>query len=457
MRYLFYFLSLFIFVLLGALLGAPNTNAQSVYDDIIETATPPYRIGNHSSQNSNELGQAFVTLFPNNNQNAVGNCSYDGNWNYVINGIRDGQPYSIMQAPGNTIWLTVNMSPEPFSTTEWREGLFVYQDFGQDNDQTYAYNLTQRSNGDYIACGGLGNGLITTGQNNLMPIGMLQSRFGSPFHLIEYFGFQLTYPPDYQGETPEDVPPSKTPLDYWVNYSYQNTPSILRATYLNKRTDPVSSLPDPVQIYWRLLVDAPIVTEGGSLVCEANRPVSVPFDTYEACPEFKPDETKEYYLYAQINPIRNPELNDRPDYQITFKVNVFKIDFSKSSVGSTEACEPGAILDFMNKFCVAPETIDFTKCFSENFPWVDPFECGDNFRLIFQFLAFGGIRFPEWSHEPQCKSLNTMDDWLGLPNSYTACPMFPSNVRNIITPFIAFLLGIVTLGFIQRHNNSGGF
>ena len=465
MRYLFYFLSLSIFVLLGALLGAPSTNAQSVYDETLQYSPTPYRIYDSNNQpalalqSTFEVGQIIGGIGNNSTANGFcGNNTINAQFPDVIEHIRLSDRDYVIQSDtrlsgvnNRSIIIRINMENNRTPIYTWTENQVVatYQ-----VGQVYEYTLIYRNDTQQvIACG------IPAENSNQLIYGQ-KPVLGFTSSTIIETNMPATYPPGYEGTiiAPVDPPiPPAIDVDYWVNYSYTNTTSILRAQYLNKQTDPTSDLPDPISIYWRLFVDAPIVTEGGSVVCESNRLVNVPFDTFQVCPDFTPDATKQYYLYAQINPDKNPELDDRLDYNITFKVNVFKIDFSKSSTGTTENCEPGAILQFMNKNCIAPETIDFSQCFTEGFPFIDPFECADNFALIFQFLTFGGIRFPEWSHDPQCKSLNTMDDWLNLPNGYTACPLFPSTVRMIVTPFIAFLLGIVTLGFIQRHNQSGGY
>jgi len=94
----------------------------------------------------------------------------------------------------------------------------------------------------------------------------------------------------------------------------------------------------------------------------------------------------------------------------------------------------------------------FTDCVTEDFPFINPNNCLDNIYTVINILVFNKVEFPTWTYDPTCTNLNTFDDWLDLPSGYQVCPQFPEPVRDIVTPFVAFMLGIVTIGFINRHN-----
>lgn len=264
---------------------------------------------------------------------------------------------------------------------------------------------------------------------------------------------------DLPDPTFPSVPPSAVVnVDYRINFSYSNTTTSLIARYLNKVTDPVASLNDPKYIWWTLFLDAPNITTG-TVVCDDTSSINVPFNTDTDCNNevynLDIDTTKTYYLVARISTIDNPDI-EKDGFNITFKQTVFRIDFSEPSMGTTEMCNPATISSSQGLNCDSPETIDFTQCFTNSFPYVDPFECLDNFVLIFNLVVFGNVAFPSWSHQPNCTTLNTMDDWLNLPDNYQVCPMISNEVRFVVTPFIVFMLGIVTLGFINRHNRDVG-
>lgn len=97
----------------------------------------------------------------------------------------------------------------------------------------------------------------------------------------------------------------------------------------------------------------------------------------------------------------------------------------------------------------------FEQCVTETFPFINIQGCMNNLSTIINLLYFGEVKFPSWTFNPACHNLTLMDDWLGLPNGHQVCPQIPSSVRTVVTPFVAFMLGLVTMGFIRRR--SGDF
>lgn len=94
-------------------------------------------------------------------------------------------------------------------------------------------------------------------------------------------------------------------------------------------------------------------------------------------------------------------------------------------------------------------------CVTETFPFMDINACINNMYTVINALYFGDITVPTWSLESDCTNLHTFADWLNLEDGYQVCAMIPSSIRNVVTPFVGFMLGIVTLGFI--HRRSGEF
>lgn len=92
----------------------------------------------------------------------------------------------------------------------------------------------------------------------------------------------------------------------------------------------------------------------------------------------------------------------------------------------------------------------FEACMKSDFPWVDPEACLNNVYVVINMLYFGQVALPNFTFDPSCRNLVMMDEWLGLPNNYQVCPQIPAFVRNVTTPFVAFMLGLVTLGFIKK-------
>lgn len=96
------------------------------------------------------------------------------------------------------------------------------------------------------------------------------------------------------------------------------------------------------------------------------------------------------------------------------------------------------------------------NCFSDEFPFINIPDC---FAEINHFMAMLAFKVPDektvvkgafTNLQTGCRELQVFDDWLHLQNA-TVCPMFPSNIRNIVTPFITFLLGLLTVTFIYKR------
>lgn len=94
----------------------------------------------------------------------------------------------------------------------------------------------------------------------------------------------------------------------------------------------------------------------------------------------------------------------------------------------------------------------FEECLSADFPFIHPEQCYENILTILNLLVFGEVKLPSFSFNPACHSLYMMDDWLNLPNGYQVCPQIPAFVRNVTTPFVAFMLGLITFGWLQKRN-----
>jgi len=280
-----------------------------------------------------------------------------------------------------------------------------------------------------------------------MPYGQQQIR---PFFATN---INIPFPPEYQGLQVPGTPPQLTQdVDYWVDFSYTNTQSSLTSKYLNKKTNPVTNLPDPAVVSWTLWQDAVYNDQGGTEICTQSRPISLPFDTSQACPEFIPDPTKQYFLTSQVNPNNpaNQSLFNDESYTISWLNTVYRIDFTKTNAGSTESCEGGAIGGNMSVFCNSPKEFNFLDCMKPDFPFVDIPQCTKTFQILFNYMFLSQTKVPNFTTDSSCHNLNIMDEWLNLPNNYQVCPQIPPYVRNVTTPFVAFLLGLVTIGFIKR-------
>lgn len=91
----------------------------------------------------------------------------------------------------------------------------------------------------------------------------------------------------------------------------------------------------------------------------------------------------------------------------------------------------------------------FSDCITSEFPWVDINGCISNVFTLINLLSFGVIELPEFETPDGCHTLGTIGDWLMLSNENRyICPQFSSEVRNITTPFVTFLAGLIILAAI---------
>lgn len=148
---------------------------------------------------------------------------------------------------------------------------------------------------------------------------------------------------------------------------------------------------------------------------------------------------------AQID-YQFPKVDVDRQYNITGYYECFEgdnITFTDTSTFSFTITRQGLLKNDM-----------FTECFLPDFPFVDMNGCLNNIYTVINLLSFNTVGFNNnWRSSPSCYNLTVLDDWLHLPNPQV-CPQFPSTVRNIITPFVLLMLGIVTIGFIAKKTGS---
>lgn len=98
-----------------------------------------------------------------------------------------------------------------------------------------------------------------------------------------------------------------------------------------------------------------------------------------------------------------------------------------------------------------------TSCLKDTFPYVEFDECMENVFGVVELLAFRNPNFGnEWALDTgDCATLAIFDEWLHLDNN-VVCPAFSNTVRNLVTPFVLFLLGLSTIRIINRQQVNGG-
>lgn len=99
---------------------------------------------------------------------------------------------------------------------------------------------------------------------------------------------------------------------------------------------------------------------------------------------------------------------------------------------------------------------DVAICMQETYPFVMIEGCLANMKQVTEALSFGTVRVgaaSQWSFTEGCHQLGTIGDWMNLENR-SVCPAIPSYVRNVVTPFITFAMGLMTVKFITRQGGN---
>lgn len=118
------------------------------------------------------------------------------------------------------------------------------------------------------------------------------------------------------------------------------------------------------------------------------------------------------------------------------------------------------LLFSVNEF--GSELVDVTPCFNPaDITEFDINDCLQSFYDILDNLMFNTVKVggPDVSSLPAgCHTLGTLGDWLNVPaSSRTICPQFSETVRNIVTPFITFLLGLIVMRSIVNKSSRSDF
>lgn len=104
--------------------------------------------------------------------------------------------------------------------------------------------------------------------------------------------------------------------------------------------------------------------------------------------------------------------------------------------------------------------LNFDVCtFSGTFPFMDITACKNKIGEILGLLNFDKIKYGASLKQDTtgCHTLGTLGTWLNLDNNEkTICPMFSDDIRNIITPFITFGLGLIMIQFIAKRGQDMG-
>lgn len=89
---------------------------------------------------------------------------------------------------------------------------------------------------------------------------------------------------------------------------------------------------------------------------------------------------------------------------------------------------------------------------SSSFPFIETAGCSESLTNLVTVLSFDRINFNKGLTQDvrTCKQINTLSTWLNLGQNFEVCPKFSSEIRNDVSAFLTFILGITALGFFIR-------
>lgn len=410
-------ISISVLSLAAALIGAAPANAASIYDDAVRTTPTLSLINNAGSHNYSVIDNPsssyyFDTLL----STCVGwSSSYTSgtfSLSQVISDFPDETYYGDYM-----VFATWSTSPtHPLSTTKFYDGGTHRAILAPDSLTGLATIRITSSGTPVVECSSYP---ISTGSRISSSNSFDGSGYPSSVYIYQST-YTVTYPTGYEGTPLPLVPESSAEdvdfsPDWYITQIFNN-----EGTFHDKN-----------------------------------------FNTFDANPFLCQEETAPV-LHYEIWDITDGDLLIHSTYQSsTAPINY---DFGQSDTPRNFKilgwydCGEGSPYNFTETseltFTINPngmQNIDLMAgCIIETFPWVDPYQCIQNNIYITNLLIFGEIQLPTYEFDPSCHSLNTMDDWLGLPPTHVVCPQIPEEVRSITTPFVAFLLGLITLGFINK-------
>lgn len=426
MNRLLLFLLLPLFVVFGALIGAQSANAVSPYDNLIQTTDKLTVQYEQNSDTEYDLTTSYAGVFLASSGQLTTDKSYiwqNGLPAHYKDAWDNKQSWGVIQykTPTQTyirvIFSKLDTIPVNFYQITPQLPALVFNSIT--NTDIYYINLTMQDSS-------VNNRILVTTPNVPTPDWYFYTG-SADYQFFYYFNWQFNYPQNYEGIIVPDSPPPPT-----------QTIDTSPAWYISNITDNKAVFHDQ---NFNTFDDTPFLCEGGL----------APVLHYEIFRQLNDQEILitsgvvsataqiEYQFDKPIIDQNSPPPSDR-DYLIlgwydcgdgTIFPNQGRLTFSINPSGQL-------VVDL------------FESCFLPEFPFLNIPACLNNLYTTINLLYFGQVQLPNFTFDPACRNLSTLDDWLGLPNGYQVCPQIPNFVRQITTPFIAFLLGLVTLGFIKR-------
>lgn len=414
-------------ILLGGLLGGSSVNAVSSYDNVVELTEELILYNGDGSQSIN-LSTSWrneIVSYYNIRCNAgsTEGCtnktlfeslvpSDDSNWAVFLS--EDNKSMSVLFSDDISSGLEFYTDGSGNKTIRTKLGSSYY--FPQ-----FTYNPA-----------GIGNNFtsengLTGGTNEITPLPDNYIIIMEVYQHMKIFisTFSIDYPVDYEGEIiPDTYNPPAPPLDWSPDVNMVNVVD-WKITLQDKNFNTFDPVPftcnqglTPVIQYDLYNNDTDPITKLATGVFSPTVPFEFQSEKYDIETEYK--FIGNYYCGDDITTFSK---------QTTY---YFTVNAAGSYIPPTDSC------------------------YADTFPFIDLNGCTGVLENFLNNLSFGAISFPDWSiNNDSCHTLGIIGDWINVPaSSRTICPQFPAEIRNIVTPFLTFILGLTILGVIVTKSRS---
>lgn len=153
------------------------------------------------------------------------------------------------------------------------------------------------------------------------------------------------------------------------------------------------------------------------------------------------------YLYTDCGTECVSSSFNKPLYEgATLAMSVIMIDTTKGPFSGLSDDDVNCTTENGVRTC---DVNNGPECFSLTAPYIDIPACLSDINVVVNNLSFGAISFVKVPSATECKTLGTIGKWLPLENK-TVCPQIPKEIRDIITPFITFALGMIIVIMITK-------
>lgn len=131
------------------------------------------------------------------------------------------------------------------------------------------------------------------------------------------------------------------------------------------------------------------------------------------------------------------------------------IDMSFQIVHNGTFHSGGTGLDECTDGVCTVTTMDFEECITDGFPYVNVPNCLSNVTKFIGLLSFKTVQLNDsWLIPTGCHELSVLNDWLGLGEGNTICPVFPQYIRTAVTPFVTVVFGLIVMRYLVRPHRS---